>query len=127
LPGSRRGALRVDDRCVISGIVHVLRVGTRWRDCPREYGPYAIVSSRFNRGGRHSIRFEGFETFGGSSAITGTVAIDSSTLRAHRSAGGREKRGSPSRRHSLGKVARNFLAAILLAVITIWWLNNLAA
>ena len=30
---------RSDDRRVISGIVHVLRSGCRWCDCPPEYGP----------------------------------------------------------------------------------------
>ena len=32
LPRGRRGAHRVDDRRVISGIVHMLRSGARWRD-----------------------------------------------------------------------------------------------
>lgn len=27
-------------RRVISGIVHVLKIGARWRDCPAEYGPH---------------------------------------------------------------------------------------
>lgn len=38
LPRGRKGAHRVDDRRVISGIVHMLRIGARWRDCPAEYG-----------------------------------------------------------------------------------------
>src|SRR5690348_14883638 len=40
LPRGRRGAHRVDDRRVVSGIVHMLRSGARWRDCPAAYGPY---------------------------------------------------------------------------------------
>lgn len=40
LPRGRKGAHRVDDRRVISGIVHMLRSGARWRDCPEVYGPY---------------------------------------------------------------------------------------
>jgi Putative transposase of IS4/5 family (DUF4096) len=32
LPRGRRGAHRVDDRRVISGIMHMLRSGARWRD-----------------------------------------------------------------------------------------------
>ena len=40
LPRGRRGAHRVDDRRVISGIMHMLRSGARWRDCPPDYGPY---------------------------------------------------------------------------------------
>ncbi len=34
LPQDRRGVARVDDRRVISGIVHVLRSGCRWVDAP---------------------------------------------------------------------------------------------
>ena len=34
LPRGRRGAHRVDDRRVISGIMHMLHSGARWRDCP---------------------------------------------------------------------------------------------
>jgi transposase len=44
LPRGRCGAHRVDDRRVISGIVHMLRIGARWRDCPVEYGPYTTAS-----------------------------------------------------------------------------------
>jgi transposase len=39
LPRGRRGAHRVDDRRVISGIIYMLRSGARWRDCPTGYGP----------------------------------------------------------------------------------------
>ncbi|WP_337876663.1 transposase, partial [Elioraea sp.] len=38
LPNDTRGKPRVDDRRVISGIVHVLRSGCPWRHAPREYG-----------------------------------------------------------------------------------------
>jgi len=45
LPRGRRGAHRVDDRRVISGIMHMLRSGARWRDCPPEYGPYTAITT----------------------------------------------------------------------------------
>jgi len=35
-----RGIPRVDDRRVVSGIVHVIRNGLRWRDAPAVYGPH---------------------------------------------------------------------------------------
>ena len=34
LPKNQPGARRVDDRRVISGILHVLKAGCRWCDCP---------------------------------------------------------------------------------------------
>ena len=49
LPRGRRGAHRVDDRRVISGIMHMLKTGARWRDCPADYGPYTTIYNRFNR------------------------------------------------------------------------------
>ena len=49
LPRNQPGARRVDDRRVISGIVHVLRSGCRWKDCPALYGPPTTIYNRFNR------------------------------------------------------------------------------
>jgi transposase len=50
LPGrKRRGPRRVDDRRVISGIIHVLQSGMRWRDCPKEYGPSTTIYNRWHR------------------------------------------------------------------------------
>jgi len=46
LPKNQPGARRVDDRGVISGILHVLKVGCRWCDCPAEYGPSTTVCNR---------------------------------------------------------------------------------
>ena len=39
LPNKPRGVPRVDDRRVISGIIHVIRGGLMWRDAPPAYGP----------------------------------------------------------------------------------------
>ena len=39
LPRGKPGKPRVDDRRVISGILHVLKTGCRWRDVPAAYGP----------------------------------------------------------------------------------------
>lgn len=49
LPRNQPGAWRVDDRRVISGILHVLKVGCRGCDYPAEYGPSTTVYNRFNR------------------------------------------------------------------------------
>jgi len=94
LPRGRRGAHRVDDRRVISGIVHMLRSGARWRDCPTEYGPYTTIYNRFNRWSRQGIWLGMFKALTGNTALFGTAAIDSSHVRAHRSAGG--GKGGPS-------------------------------
>ena len=94
LPRGRRGALRVDDRRVISGIVHMLRSGARWRDCPPEYGPYTTIYNRFNRWSRQGIWLDMFKALTGTVNLFGTALIDSSHVKAHRSAGG--GKGGPS-------------------------------
>jgi transposase len=53
------GPERDDDRRIISGIIHMLQCGARWRDCPPEYG-HTTISNRWeheqaigrSRGGR---------------------------------------------------------------------------
>lgn len=101
MPRGRRGAHRVNDRRIISGIVYMLRSGARWRDCPTAYGPYTTVYNRFNRWSRQGIWFEMFERLTGSSGIIGTAAIDSSSIKVHRSAagakGGRSSKPSAAR------------------------------
>src|SRR4051794_3813693 len=49
LPTDTRGKPRVDDRRVISGIVHVLKSGCRWIDAPPEYGPKKTLDNRYVR------------------------------------------------------------------------------
>jgi transposase len=88
LPRGRRGAHRVDDRRVVSGIVHMLRSGARWRDCPPAYGPYTTIYNRFNRWGRQGLWHKIFEALTGNSGIYGLAAIDSTYIKAHRSAAG---------------------------------------
>ena len=41
------GVPRVDDRRVLSGIIHVLKRGLQWRDTPAEYGPHKTLYNRF--------------------------------------------------------------------------------
>lgn len=37
------GVPRVGDRRMVSGILHVIRNGLRWRDAPTEYGPHKTL------------------------------------------------------------------------------------
>jgi transposase len=99
LPRGRKGAHRVDDRRVISGIVHMLRSGARWRDCPPFYGPYTTIYNRFNRWSRQGLWFAIFEALTGHSGIYGLAAIDSTHIKAHRSAAGGKGGFRASARH----------------------------
>src|SRR3954462_708355 len=51
LPTDVRGVERADDRRVISGIVHVLKSGCRWCDCPSTVRrPRSIIALYAGRG-----------------------------------------------------------------------------
>lgn len=97
-----RGARRVDDRRVISGIVHMLRSGGRWRDCPAEYGPYTTIYNRFNRWSRRGVWTGVFQALSGHDGIYG-AAIDATHVKAHRSAGG--AKGGPTSKPSEPRAA----------------------
>jgi transposase len=73
LPKGRLGAPRVDDRRVISGILHVLRSGCRWRDCPPAFGPATTIYNRYNRWSAQGFWRRLFERL----AAAGTVACTS--------------------------------------------------
>ena len=71
LPRGRRGAHRVDDRRVISGIIHMLRTGARWRDCPAAYGPYTTIYNRYHRWSQQGVWFDVFQALTGMSGVWG--------------------------------------------------------
>ena len=85
LPKNRPGPQRVDDRRVISGILHVLRSGCRWRDCPEVYGPRTTVFNRFNRWSIQGVWRRLFEQLAAAGGIPEELAIDSTHIKVHRS------------------------------------------
>ena len=101
LPTNQPGARRVDDRRVISGIIHVLRIGCRWEDCPPDYGPATTIYNRFNRWSRRGLWGHIFATLAAQAELPDDLSIDSTAVRAHRSAhggkGGRKFRPSGAR------------------------------
>lgn len=103
LPRGRRGARRVDDRRVISGIVHMLKTGARWRDCPAEYGPYTTIYNRFNRWSKQGVWEDIFYALTGRSVVVSTTAVDSTHIKAHRSAAG--AKGGTSNTQSVARAA----------------------
>ena len=95
LPTDVRGIERANDRRVISGIVHVLKSGCRWCDCPPEYGPPTTIYNRFVRWARRGIWENLFRELARNGRSTDTQMLDSTHVKAHRSAsGGKGGRGS---------------------------------
>jgi len=93
LPKGLPGKPRVDDRRVLSGIVHALKSGGRWSDCPPAYGPKKTLYNRFVRWADRGV-WEGiFHALAGQEDIPDRLFIDATLVRAHRSAGG--EKGGP--------------------------------
>jgi len=86
LPKNQPGARRVDDRRVISGILHVRKVGCRWCDCPADYGPSTTVYNRFNRWSRRGFWLKLLDALVDAGAVTKSTAIDSTYIKAQRAA-----------------------------------------
>ena len=103
LPTGLTGPDRDDDRRIISGIIHMLQSGARWRDCPPEYGPYTTIYNRFNRWSRQGIWTDIFYALTGSTGMYGSASVDSTYIKAHRSAAG--AKGGRSTTPSAARVA----------------------
>jgi transposase len=97
LPTDVRGKERVDDRTVISGILYVLRCGCRWKDCPPEYGPPTTIYNRFVRWAERGVWERLFRELAARGRSGDIQMIDSTHVKAHRSAAG-GKGGSRNRR-----------------------------
>ena len=97
IPMNSPGPKPQNNRRILSGIIHVLKTGCRWQDCPPEYGPYTTVYNRFNRWSGRGIWQQIFEKVAGEPEPPEQVALDSTHVKAHRCAGG-GKGGPPNRR-----------------------------
>ena len=98
LPNKPRGVPRVDDRRVISGIVHVLQSGCRWKDAPAFYGPSKTLYNRCVRWAAKGVWRDVFEALAAAGGPPSEVLIDSTHVKAHRSAAG--GKGGLTRRRS---------------------------
>ena len=83
-----RGKPRVDDRRVISGIVHVLKSGGRWIDAPEVYGPHKTLYNRSVRWAAKGVWVDIFDILASAGGPPAQVLIDSSAVKAHRCASG---------------------------------------
>jgi transposase len=101
LPTDTRGKPRVDDRRVISGIIHVLKSGCRWVDAPAVYGPRKTLYNRFVRWAAKGVWTTLFHALAAADGPPADVLIDSSAVKAHRCAAGGQ--GGNLARRSAGR------------------------
>jgi len=89
IPMNRRGVKPSNNYRIISGIVHVLRRGCRWRDCPEVFGPPTTIYNRFNRWSQAGIWQSLWDRLIQFDAAK-VQSIDSTSSKAHRCAAGGE-------------------------------------
>lgn len=87
------GVPRVDDQRVVSGIIHVIRNGLRWRDAPADYGPHKTLYNRFIRWSRLGVFNRIFAGLAGRTGEPDRLMIDATHLKAHRTAASLLKKG----------------------------------
>jgi transposase len=91
--------------------------GCRWRDCPPEYGPSTTIYNRYNHWSAQGLWRKVFERLAAAGNIPDELSIDSTHIKAHRSATG-PKKGKPRKRsaaHVAGAPARSTLWPMLKA------------
>src|SRR5690242_12880144 len=91
------GKPRVDDRRVISGVLHRFREGLRWRAVPDAYGPRTTLFNRFHRWSRKGIWQALLAALAACGEPPELAMVDSTLVRVHRSGAG-AKGGSAVRR-----------------------------
>src|SRR3954454_21521015 len=84
LPTDTRGKARVDDCRVISGIVQVLKSGSRWVDAPPEYGPRKTLYNRYVRWAAKGVWGDLFRALAQVGGPPAQFLIDSSAVKAPR-------------------------------------------
>jgi transposase len=82
---------------VISGILHVLKTGCRWRDVPASHGPPTTIYNRYSRWPQRRIWQRLFEKIVASGPVPKGLSTESSHVKARRSAAG-SKWGSMKKR-----------------------------
>ena len=87
------GIPRTDDLRVVSGIVFVIKNGLRWRDAPKEYGPHKTLYNRFIRWSRMGVFNQIFACLAAEEGLPERLIIDSTHLKAHRTAASLLKKG----------------------------------
>ena len=88
LPNKPQGVPRVDDRRVISGVIHMLQSGCRWKDAPAIYWRPKTLYNRNVRWAAKGVWRAVFEALAAEGGPPSEILIDSTYLKAHRLAAG---------------------------------------
>ena len=83
----------VDDRRVVSGIVYVIKNGLQWKDAPGGYGPHKTLYNRVIRWSRLGVFDRIFAALAAEGPKPERIMIDTTHLKAHRTAASLLKKG----------------------------------
>jgi transposase len=101
-PTDTRGVPRVDGRRLISGIVQVLKSGFRWKDASSDYGPNKTLCNRFVRWRGKGVWENAFTARAAAGGPPAEVLLDSTHMKAQRSAASGKGGRWPKRLASAG-------------------------
>lgn len=101
-----RGGRIQSPRLVLNGMFHILRSGSAWRDLPDRYGPWQTVYHWFNRWRRDGTLRQMADALQECLHGWGRIdrelwLIDSTIVRAHRSAAGARKKTTRSNQKTM--------------------------
>ena len=98
LPGgcSHVGVTAKDNRLFVEAVLYRFRAGIPWRDLPPRFGNWHRVYVRFNRWSKQGVWQKVF-THLAKEPNNEYALIDSTIVRAHRSAAGARKKGQTNR------------------------------
>ena len=88
---------RVDDRRVLSGIIHVRRNGLRWCDAPAVHGPHKTLYNRHVRWTRNGVFARVLAALAEQPGPPERIIIDSTHPKAHRTAASLLQKRGPRR------------------------------
>ncbi|WP_354259213.1 IS5 family transposase [Bradyrhizobium sp. F1.13.3] len=81
----------------------MLQSSARWRDCPREYGPYTMIYNRFNRWAKRERWCAIFQALAKPGKDAVVRSFDSTSIKAHRCASGGKRGAQPGNRPLAGR------------------------
>lgn len=88
-----------DGRCIVSGIIYVIKHGLQWKDAPDAYGPHKTLYNRFIKWSRLVVFNKFFTNLANQTFFDGSLMIDSTRLKAYRI--GRTEGGLNSKLHAV--------------------------
>lgn len=88
----------ISNRTAFEGVLYIMKEGCRWRSLPAKYGPWMAVMMRYTRWVKRGVFWNVLMKLQKLNVLeVKLVFMDSTLIRAHRSAAGARKKGATKR------------------------------